>query len=72
MLSTEAGELHVTRMASERIAAVADEVVCVQAPPFFSAVGQWYERFDQTEDDEVRELLARSQAACGINQSRAV
>lgn len=49
--------------ARERIAAVADEVVCVQAPPFFSAVGQWYERFDQTEDEEVRELLARSQAA---------
>ncbi|MGB7905707.1 MAG: phosphoribosyltransferase family protein, partial [Steroidobacteraceae bacterium] len=49
--------------ARERIAAVADEVVCLQAPPFFSAVGQWYERFDQTEDDEVRELLARSRAA---------
>jgi putative phosphoribosyl transferase len=45
--------------ARERIAAVADEVVCLQTPPFFSAVGQWYERFDQTDDDEVRELLAR-------------
>jgi putative phosphoribosyl transferase len=49
--------------ARERIAAVADEVVCLQAPPFFSAVGQWYDRFDQTEDDEVRELLARSRTA---------
>jgi len=49
--------------ARERIAAVADEVVCLQTPPFFSAVGQWYERFDQTEDEEVRELLARSRAA---------
>jgi putative phosphoribosyl transferase len=49
--------------ARERIAAVADEVVCLQVPPFFSAVGQWYERFDQTEDEEVRELLARSRAA---------
>jgi putative phosphoribosyl transferase len=49
--------------AHERIAAVADEVVCLQTPPFFSAVGQWYERFDQTEDEEVRELLARSRAA---------
>ena len=49
--------------ARARIAAVADEVVCLQAPPFFSSVGQWYERFDQTEDEEVRELLARSQAA---------
>jgi putative phosphoribosyl transferase len=58
--------------ARERIAAVADEVVCVQAPPFFSAVGQWYERFDQTEDEEVRELLARAQAAGVSIQSRAV
>jgi putative phosphoribosyl transferase len=49
--------------ARERIAAVADEVLCLQTPPFFSAVGQWYERFDQTEDEEVRELLARSRAA---------
>jgi putative phosphoribosyl transferase len=49
--------------ARERIAAVADEVLCLQSPPFFSAVGQWYERFDQTEDEEVRELLARSRAA---------
>lgn len=48
--------------ARERIAAVADEVLCLQTPPFFSAVGQWYERFDQTEDEEVRELLARSRA----------
>jgi predicted phosphoribosyltransferase len=49
--------------ARERIAAVADEVLCLQTPSFFSAVGQWYERFDQTEDQEVRELLARSRAA---------
>jgi len=35
----------------------------VQTPPFFSAVGQWYELFDQTGDEEVRELLARAQAA---------
>jgi len=49
--------------ARERIAAVADEVLCLQTPSFFNAVGQWYERFDQTEDQEVRELLARSRAA---------
>jgi predicted phosphoribosyltransferase len=49
--------------ARERIAALADEVACLQAPPLFSAVGQWYERFDQTADEEVRELLARSRAA---------
>jgi putative phosphoribosyl transferase len=38
----------------------ADEVVCVSMPERFSAVGQWYERFDQTSDDEVRELLTRA------------
>jgi len=37
----------------------ADEVVCASMPEPFSAVGQWYVRFDQTTDDEVRELLTR-------------
>ncbi|MGV9667322.1 phosphoribosyltransferase family protein [Nocardia niigatensis] len=40
----------------------ADEVVCLDQPPFFYAVGQWYRRFDQTTDDEVIELLARAAA----------
>jgi len=31
-------------------------------PEEFYAVGQWYENFAQTTDDEVRELLARSAA----------
>ena len=39
---------------------VADEVVCASAPEFFQAVGQYYEDFSQTSDDEVRELLARA------------
>jgi putative phosphoribosyl transferase len=37
-----------------------DEVVCVTTPEPFFAVGQWYENFDQTSDDEVRELLQRA------------
>ncbi len=45
--------------ARDRIAAVADEVVCLATPMFFSAVGQWYRDFGQTTDDEVRELLLR-------------
>lgn len=49
--------------ARERIEALADEVVCLAAPPFFSAVGQWYADFGQTEDAEVRELLARASVA---------
>jgi predicted phosphoribosyltransferase/predicted alpha/beta-hydrolase family hydrolase len=37
---------------------VADEVVCAHAPAFFQSVGQWYDDFNQTGDDEVRTLLA--------------
>ena len=39
------------------LAAIADEVVCVRTPEPFSAVGQWYSDFNQTSDDEVRQLL---------------
>jgi predicted phosphoribosyltransferase len=42
---------------------VADEVVCLHAPEHFYAVGNWYEEFTQTTDDEVRELLATSTTA---------
>ena len=44
------------------LAAVADEVICARMPEPFSAVGQWYLNFDQTGDDEVRELLQKSSA----------
>lgn len=37
----------------------ADELVCVERPSPFFAVGQWYEDFTQTSDREVVELLAR-------------
>ena len=42
------------------LAASADEVVCGWSPKDFSAVGQWYEEFSQTTDDEVKELLDRA------------
>jgi predicted phosphoribosyltransferase len=38
----------------------ADELVCAMSPESFHAVGQYYEDFSQTSDDEVRELLARA------------
>jgi predicted phosphoribosyltransferase len=38
----------------------ADDVICASTPEPFSAVGQWYVRFDQTSDDEVSELLTRA------------
>lgn len=36
----------------------ADAVVCVLQPEAFRAVAAWYERFDQTSDAEVLDLLA--------------
>jgi predicted phosphoribosyltransferase len=38
----------------------ADEVICLSTPEYFQAVGQYYEDFSQTSDDDVRELLARA------------
>lgn len=43
----------------------ADEVICLETPEPFMAVGAWYEDFDQTSDAEVKHLLARSYAAVG-------
>lgn len=40
------------------VAALADEVVCLYAPPDFAAVGQFYVRFDQVDDDEVAAILS--------------
>jgi putative phosphoribosyl transferase len=37
-----------------------DGIVCARMPQPFRAVGAWYERFDQTTDEEVQELLGRS------------
>jgi predicted phosphoribosyltransferase len=41
----------------EELDELADEVVCLAAPEYFEAVGQFYERFDQVEDDEVVRIL---------------
>ena len=38
----------------------ADEVTAVIMPERFYAVGQWYEDFSQTSDEEVRDLLTRA------------
>jgi predicted phosphoribosyltransferase len=40
--------------------AEADEVVCPLTPEVFRAVGEFYDRFDQTTDAEVVELLGRA------------
>lgn len=44
----------------EEIRSLVDEVVYLKAPPFFSAVGEFYEDFSQTEDQEVIDLLSNA------------
>lgn len=54
--------------AEDSVAALAedaDEVVVMQTPAWFNAVGQWYEDFGQTTDDEVRRLLAENRRERG-------
>ena len=46
----------------ERLGAATDVFISVMTPEPFYAVGQFYERFDQTSDEEVRTLLERSRA----------
>jgi putative phosphoribosyl transferase len=41
---------------------MADAFVCLQTPRPFSAVGQWYEDFGQTTDDEVEAILRSGNA----------
>lgn len=35
-----------------------DELVCLSTPAGFRSVGQWYDAFEQTSDEEVQDLLA--------------
>ncbi len=49
----------------DRLHAEADEVRCLYTPEVFYAVGQFYDDFGQTTDDEVIGLLQRRAAALG-------
>jgi len=40
-----------------RLSKDADDVICLRVPEFFSAVGQFYLKFEQTEDEEVLQIL---------------
>jgi putative phosphoribosyl transferase len=46
--------------ACARLAGEADELICLNTPPDFEAVGQAYDDFSQTTDDEVHALLAEA------------
>jgi predicted phosphoribosyltransferase/dienelactone hydrolase len=47
----------------QRVRSVADDVVVLEQPEWFSAVGEVYDDFAQVPDDEVAALLHRSDAA---------
>lgn len=42
-----------------KVKPMADELVCLQVPEYFQAVGQFYQSFPQVEDDEVVDILKR-------------
>ena len=50
----------------ERLGEEADEVVALIEPEPFVAVGQWYDDFSQTSDEEVRFLLAETAPPPGV------
>ncbi len=43
----------------EELKEITDEVICLYAPSYFAAVGQFYTEFSQTSDDEVIEILKK-------------
>lgn len=53
------------RETAERIARVADQLVALEAPPHFLAVGEWYDDFRQVTDEEVIERLSHGTEAGG-------
>jgi len=59
LLAVPVGSSLTVRSLSE----VADEVICVETPPDFAAVGQAYRDFSQTTDDEVERLLQEAGGA---------
>ncbi|MEM1942476.1 MAG: phosphoribosyltransferase [Candidatus Caldarchaeum sp.] len=43
----------------EKLKRIADEVVCLETPTDFFAIGQFYDRFEQLSDEEVISILNR-------------
>ncbi len=49
-----------SRLAAAELRADCDELVCLELPEPFFAVGEWYHDFSQTTDQEVIDLLRRA------------
>ncbi|AIE84095.1 phosphoribosyltransferase [Fimbriimonas ginsengisoli] len=52
-----------SQQAAELLASHVDEVVCLHSPEDFRSVGEWYENFTQTTDQEVMLLLSEAERA---------
>jgi putative phosphoribosyl transferase len=44
----------------KQLATEVDEIICVAMPKLLHSIGQFYGRFEQTSDEEVRDLLERA------------
>jgi putative phosphoribosyl transferase len=44
----------------DRLLPLVDDMVCLFAPPYFQAVGIWYQDFGQLTDEQVITLLDRA------------
>ena len=44
-----------------RLAEDVDEMVCLRTPRFFSAVGQFYSRFEPVDDEDVLKIMREEQ-----------
>jgi putative phosphoribosyl transferase len=51
----------------QRLGRVADGIVCVATPVPFNSVGEWYEEFSQTTDEEVQRQLAAATFPSGMS-----
>jgi predicted phosphoribosyltransferase len=52
-----------SRDSVQMLTAFADEIVCLQTPPSFHAVGAWYQNFDQVSDEEAAAILQRNRSS---------
>jgi len=46
-----------------------DEIICLLSPTQFRAVGRWYEKFEQTSDEQVRILLQKARERDNIPEA---
>jgi predicted phosphoribosyltransferase len=53
----------------EELKGQVEEIVCAMTPTPFYGVGEWYEEFGQTADEEVRELLERAMPVANLGKA---